>query len=173
MIERITKILSFNGVAIFIGIFGSIASILTLFNSNWDFSISIKWIIFLFYVFLSCTVILLKVIHEQNKELNKQQARPIFRIIKYEPTQESFLIEKTNLLGFDALVSLFYLQDDFEIELGKAFVSNIQENFIQLQTIDISKKFETDNSEILKNIKNNASKELKNIIIKTYVTRNS
>lgn len=174
MLDRLKKILTFNGVAIFIGIAGGIASILTLFNSDWNFSVSIKWIIFICYIFLVVFVILVKFIYDQNIELEgKSQSNPIFRVVKYEPTQELFLIEKTNLLGFDAMVSLFYLLDDFEIELGKAFVSNIQENFIQLKTIDISKKFEKDNSEILKNIKNNSSNELKNIIIKTYVTRNS
>ena len=46
------------------------------------------------------------------------------------------------------MVSIFFIDDEYEIEFGKGYVSNIQEDFMQIQLIDIDLP-ENDINEIL------------------------
>lgn len=85
---------------------------------------------------------------------------------------DEFLIDKTILLGHNALVSIFYYKEEFEVEIGKAFVSNISEKYIQIKILDISQNLSNDIISAIGKIRNNDTKELKNITIKTFVTRN-
>ncbi len=172
MIEKIKKVLTFNGIYIAFGIFGSIASILTLLNLNYNFTISVKWLIFLIYIFICIILIFFKVICDLNDELNKIDPNPKFTIIKYLQSTDEFLIKKTTLLAHNALVSLYYLKDDFEVEIGKAYVSNVSDNYIQLKIFDTLPNLSKDIVEAIDKIKNNDAKELKSVSIKTFITKN-
>ena len=135
--------------------------------------IDIKWLIFIVWCFISIIVLLFKLNFDLNRDLKlvEKVSTPKFRVIRYEPSIETFLIDKSSLLGHNALVSIYYLKKEFEIELGRAYVSNIQENFIQLKIEYYSEKFEKNHVEVLKRIQDNDTYELNNIIIKTYVTK--
>lgn len=172
MTEKIKKVLTFNGLFIAIGVLGSLASILTLFNSNYDFTVNVKWLIFLIYIFICLLFILVKLIYDLNQELKAKDLNPKFTIIKYLQSTDEFLIEKTTLLAYNALVSLYYLKDDFEVEIGKAYVSNISDNYIQLKILDTLPNLSKDIVDAIKKIRNNDAKELKSVSIKTFVTKN-
>lgn len=171
MKDRFKKVLTFNGLFILIGVLGGIASILTLFNTDYSLRVNIKWLIFIVYLFISSVFILVKIIYDIQKELEQRELKPQFRIIKYQQSTEEFLIEKSTLLGHNALVSVFYSQDDFETEIGKAYVSNITDNFIQLKIMNIRDNLSQEIVAVIDKIKNNDAKELKNVTIKSFVTR--
>ncbi|WP_428740306.1 hypothetical protein [Tenacibaculum sp.] len=172
MFERLRKVFTFNGLFILIGVLGGLASILTLFNSNYDFKINVKWFLFLIYVFITTVIILLKVLYDLQQEFEKGQFKPHFRIIKYQKSTEEFLIEKSELLEHNALVSIFYSHDDFETEIGKAYVSNVNDRYFQLKIITISDNLSNEIVTAINKIKNNDAKEIKNVTIKSFVTKN-
>jgi len=172
MIKRLKEVFTFNGLFVLFGVFGSIASILTLFNTNYNFEINVKWLIFLIYVFICISFILIKFCYDLFKEIQQKDLSPNFTIIKYLQSTDEFLIDKTILLGHNALVSIFYYKEEFEVEIGKAFVSNISEKYIQIKILDISQNLSNDIISAIGKIRNNDTKELKNITIKTFVTRN-
>jgi hypothetical protein len=58
------------------------------------------------------------------------------------------------------------------VEIGKAFVSNISEKYVQIKILDISQNLPNDIFSAIGKIRSNDTKELKNITIKTFVTRN-
>jgi len=171
MKERFKKVLTFNGLFILIGVLGGIASILTLFNTDYDIDLNIKWLIFTVYLFISAVFVLMKIIYDIQKELEQRELKPQFRIIKYQQSTDEFLIGKSSLLGHNALVSIFYSQDDFETEIGKAYVSNITDNYIQLKIMTILDDLSQEIVAVIDKIKSNDAKELKNVTIKSFVTR--
>jgi|SRR5690554_685920 len=171
MIDRLKKVFTFNGLFILIGVLGGLASILTLFNSNYDFQVNVKWLLFLIYIFISTTIILLKALYDTHQEADKGQYKPHFRIIKYQKSTEEFLIEKTELLEHNALVSVFYSHDDFETEIGKAYVSNVNDRYFQIKIMNISDNLSKEIVAAIDKIKNNDAKEIKNVTIKSFVTK--
>jgi len=167
--EKLKKILTFNGVAIIIGILGSLASILTVFITKWDLQISLKWLIFILFVSLTIILISIKVALDLNSEL-KIKRITTFPALRYLTENSTFLVQTNDILGYSAMVSIFYLDDSFEIELGKGYVKNIQEKFIQIQMIQISDEFQKNHGDILIKIKKKDKDNLNKIIIKSYVS---
>jgi hypothetical protein len=170
MIKKILKkILNFNGVAILIGLLGSLSSILTIFITQWDLQISLKWFIFSIFITLTIFLILTKVILGLNEEIRIKRINT-FSVLRYIKESTIFLIQPSEMLGYLAMVSIFYLDDTFEIELGKGYVKNIQENYIQIQLINIVEEFKINHEDVLQKVENNDNSILKKIIIKSYVS---
>ncbi len=67
------------------------------------------------------------------------------------------------------MVSIFYIDDTYEVELGKGYVHNIQENFIQIKLLEITNSFKANYKDTLKRIENNDSNVLKNLVVKSYI----
>ncbi len=170
MIQKILKrIFTFNGISITIGIIGSLASILTVFISQWNTTISLKW--FVFSIFISCAfiLILIKLSINLNNELKRKRINKIF-VLRYIPESTTFIIDKTEALGYFAMVSIFFLDDDYETEFGKGYVKVIQNEFIQIKILDISDDFKTNYQDKLVSINNNDMNILKKIVVKSYIT---
>ena len=68
------------------------------------------------------------------------------------------------------MVSIFYFDDSFEVEFGKGYVKNIQENFIQIQLLEISESFSTNYDSVIIKIDSNDIVILNRLIVKSYVT---
>ena len=64
--------MTFNGLAYTIGILGSIASIMTVFVSNWNSSVNVKWFLFLFFISSSIFLILMKLVYDFNDDFKKK-----------------------------------------------------------------------------------------------------
>jgi len=152
-----------------IGISGGLASFLTILITNWEFQLSLKWLIFTIYVFLTITLFLVKLLVEMNIELNKKQSNTS-GVVRYVSESSTLLVSKNDLLGHSAMVSIFYLDDSFEVELGKGYVKNIQENFIQVEILDISENFELNYKSVLGKIDSNDIITLQKLIVKSYIT---
>lgn len=167
--EKLKYILSFSGISLIFGIVGCLTAYFTILITNWDLKISIKWLIFTIYVSFTIILILLKLIVDLNNEL-KVKLPYTTRIFRYVPENFTFLIYKNDFLGHLAMVSIFYLDNSFEVELGKGYVKNIQDKFIQIKIIEISERFSSNHSKILEEIELNNVMTLQKIIVKNYIT---
>lgn len=167
--QKINKILSFNGVSLIIGILGSLASILTVFITKWDVIISLKWLVFVLFLTLTLSLLFIKLVYELNEEIKIKRITK-FPVLRYIPDSKIFLTQPNDALGYSAMVSIFYLDDSYEVELGKGYVNNIQDNFIQIKILDLSSEFKTGHEDILSKMANNDLNILKKIIVKSYVT---
>jgi len=167
--EKLKNILSFSGISLVFGIFGYLTAYLTILVTDWDLKINVKWLVLTIYVTVTIMLILIKLIIELNNELNVKppHTNSIFR---YVPENATFLIYKNDFLGHLAMVSIFYLDNSFEVELGKGYVKNIQDKFIQIQIIEISDRFSSNHSKILEEIEMNNVMALNKIVVKNYIT---
>ncbi len=73
------KVLSFNGVAIIIGVLGSLASILTLFINQWNSQINLKWFVFTLFVAVTLMIILIKLVFDYNQELSSISPKALLK----------------------------------------------------------------------------------------------
>lgn len=169
IIEKLKKVLSFNGIFLIIGILGGLSSILTVFITKWNAQISLKWLVLTIFIGLIIILILIKLIFNLNEEL-RYKTQNKARIMKYLPDKYTFLIEKNQTFGYSAMVSIFYYLDDiYETEVGKGYVKNIQDQFIQIQLLNFSEDFKKNHQGIIKKINDNDINTLKKIIVKNYI----
>ncbi|RKS21772.1 hypothetical protein CLV94_2407 [Flavobacterium endophyticum] len=166
--EKIKNIFSFEGISLIIGIVGSLTAYSTILITDWNYSLSLKWLIFTIYISFTIILILIKLIVDLNAEL-KIKSPNTTMIFRYVPENQTFLVHKNDFLGHLAMVSIFYIDDSFEIELGKGYVKNIQDNFIQVKLLEISESFTLNHSEILEKINSNNIIALQKIIVKSYI----
>ena len=167
--EKLKKILSFNGISMIVGITGGLATFLSVLITNWNFQISLKWLIFFVYIFFTITLFLIKLLIEMNIELKSKRPNTT-SVVRYISESSTFLVNKKDFLGHSAMVSIFYFDDSFEVEFGKGYVKNIQENFIQIQLLEISESFSTNYDSVIIKIDSNDIVILNRLIVKSYVT---
>lgn len=170
--EKLKNIFSFSGIALIIGIVGGLAGYFTILITEWNSQLSLKWFVFIIYIFFTIVLILIKLIIDLNIELKIKHSNTT-TVFRYVPESETFLVYKNKFLGHSAMVSIFYLDDSFEVELGKGYVKNIQDNFIQVKIIEILNDFSTNHSEVLEKINSNNIIVLQKMIVKSYVTYTS
>lgn len=166
--DKLKIILTFNGIAYAIGILGSLASILTVFVTNWNTLVNIKWLVLVLFLAFSIILILIKLVFDFSAELRKKHPVSL-KVLRYIPHSLTFIVNVSDALGYSAMVSIFYMDDEFEIEFGKGYVSNIQDEFIQVQLIDISNDFLNNYGTALVAISNNDYTELKKLFVKGYI----
>lgn len=169
MKEKLKDIFSFNGIALIIGIVGSLAGYFTILITEWNSQISIKWLVFTIYISFTIILILFKLVLDLNSDLKVKHPNTT-AVFRYVPESTTFLVYKNDFLGHLAMVSIFYLDDSFEHEFGKGYVKNIQDKFIQIQVIEVSNNFSSNHSEVLEKINLNNTVVLQKIIVKSYIT---
>jgi hypothetical protein len=169
--EKFKSLLSFTGISLIIGIVGGIFGLITPFIDDWNTLISLKWFLFIAFIFFIFTLALLKVLLDIRNDLKDKKAEYI-RVIRYVPKYETFIISKNDSLGNQAMVSVFYLDENYEVELGKGYVENIQENLIQIKVLKFSKEFVNQYSSAFKQLNHNNIDVLKKIIVKSYIRYN-
>ena len=98
------------------------------------------------------------------KKYNKASA------IRFIDKSKIFLIQKNDFLGNLARVSIFYLDEDSEVEIGKGYVYNIQDKFIQVKLLSLDDHFKRNYSNIMRSIENNDNNVIQKIIVKSYIT---
>ncbi len=167
--DKLKKIFSFNGISLLIGILGSIASILTIFINKWDSLISLKWLVFVLFLSISIILVLIKLTFDLVEEV-KRKSPNSSKVIRYIPMSKAFLTSKNDTLGYSAMVSIFYIEDSYEIEFGKGFVNNIQEQMTQIQLLEISEDFSINYSSVVQKIEINDAAILNRLIIKSYIS---
>lgn len=167
--EKLLKILSINGIALTIGILGSIASIFSVFVTKWDVKVDFRWFIFTLFVFLSILLILIKLINDLKIEIDIKRHNKA-SAIRYISQSQTFLFEKNDFLGYSAMVSIFYLDDACEVEFGKGYVTNIQNEFVHIKLLEVSENFSTNYPAVLTSIENNDNNSIQKVIVKSYIT---
>ena len=167
--KKIKNIFSFNGISLIIGIVGGLAGYFTILITEWNSLISLKWLVFTIYLTFTIILFLLKLLIDMNDELKVKNPNTS-NIFRYIPEGKIFLVGKNNFLGHLAMVSIFYYDDSLEVEIGKGYVKNIQEKFIQIKIIDISSEFNSNYEKVLEKIESNDIITLQKLIVKSYVT---
>lgn len=167
--EKIKNVMfSFNGISLIIGIVGGVFGMISPFITNWNLSVNLKWFVGIILFSISIFFILLKVIVDiLNDHKNKNSLYT--KVISYIPQTKTFLTEMNEMLGHGAMVSIVYVDNNYEVEFGKAYVNNIQENFLQIKLIELDNNFEENYINIIDDINNNNISVLNKLIIKSFV----
>lgn len=79
------------------------------------------------------------------------------------------LLDKSDLFGHEAIVSIYYQDEDFEMLIGVGFVLTIQrEGFVQIL---VTKKVDTRRDAVWSQIQENNASSLKKLIVKPSVPK--
>lgn len=130
---------------------------------------SLKWFVFVIFISLTVIIILTKLLFDLVYEMKKEQPDSV-KAVRYISESKTLLVEKNRILGHSAMISIFYLDENYEVELGKGFVKNIQEEFTQIQILEFSEEFIVNYQKQLKNIESNEIRTLQKIIVKSYMS---
>lgn len=87
----------------------------------------------------------------------------------YKNAVALLLLEKSVLFGHDALVSIYYQDDDLESLIGVGFVITIQRNGL-IQVL-VTHNFDTANGTIWKSVQENNATFLKRLLVKPSVPK--
>lgn len=128
------KLYSFSAIAIAVGAAGFVSAIVTMFVDTTQV-VSIRYIIFLSWVFLSILVILIKVINDLAKVEITQPISPREKPIKILSDGQLILIRKNDLFINNTIVGCYCVEDDFESLIYIAVVSHVQDNFLQVKVV--------------------------------------
>jgi len=166
--DKIRVILSLNGISILIGIVGGIIGLTAIFIDDWDLKIGIRWFALLIILFLFVILIVSKLAYELFIDLKKTDQKSI-RVISYMPETFTLLAEKSDLLEYSARVTIFYIDNNFQIEAAQGFVQNIQDNFIQIKITKFDEAFESNSALAIEFLNNNNVEVLRKLSIKSYI----
>lgn len=150
-------ILSITGGAILFGLVGSIASLLSIFIVNWEISLNIRWFIFVCLLFIY--ILLGHILYcEKLKDTLSDRIKTFYTPILFHEKLGSLIIPKNDMLSIHVRVSIFYIENNFEIPFGEGYVSNIQDKVIQIKvtnTLDVAlaQKLQQNNADFLRRIR--------------------
>ena len=167
--ETLLKIISFNGIVLIVGILGGISSILTVFITQWNSQISLKWFVFSLFISLIVLLILFKLVYDLNEEIKIKKPN-LSSAIRYISNSKTLLVSKNDFLGYSAMVSIFYTDDLYEVEMAKGYVSNITDKLVQIRILDISEDFARNYHDVLDFFELSDLKTLQKIVVKSYIT---
>lgn len=174
---------------------GFCASLIPFFVVPNEYQVPLKFIITIIIVFSFLSIIALRTswtVHQKlneslalcqelrescqrlNVSLNEAQKLslkiPRVKYVKSAPKLYNnafalFLVEPTQLLSYDAIVSIYYLEDGIERLVGVGKVINVQEN----KMIQIIITHDYDFEDKLNKLMNNSKEELDKLILKTSI----
>jgi len=149
-------------------VLGFMAVIVSYFVVPAQDTIALKWLVITFFISLFLIVIFARAAWESHN--NQVVQLPKVMYVKEAPKAFSnacalFLVEPTPLLSHDAIVSIYYLEDEVERLVGIGKVINVQNDHkvqvLVLQDYDFGEK--------LNLIMNNSKDELKKLIVKSSI----
>lgn len=127
-----SRILSFNSIAIFIGVAGFLSAVVTLFIDVQS-QISVQWLLLVILFSLTITSILIKICSDLSKE--KNTARRVFeKPIKAISEQQIFITRLNPLFTQNCIVGGYLLDDEVEALAFVGYISHTQENLVQIKT---------------------------------------
>lgn len=133
MKDRIIQaIFSLTGVSLAVGAAGFLSAFVTMFVNTSD-QVSVKWILFILWLFLSVVIILLKLLFDLATE--KKIAPPYEIPIRYLPIDQILLIRRNEHFGNQIVVGCYSSVDDVERLLSLGAVHHVQEQFIQIKIL--------------------------------------
>jgi hypothetical protein len=129
-----SQFFSLSFIAIAVGVAGFISTIITMFVDT-EQSISIKWIIFICWIFTTTTVVLIKLINDLMSRDLHQTPSTFEKPIKLMLDRNLILIRKNELFLDKSIVGCYCIEDDFESIAFIATVSHVQDKFMQIKII--------------------------------------
>ena len=90
-------------------------------------------------------------------------------ILSYKPDIQTLLVRNNDFLGHSAMVSIFYIDDSYEVNVGTGYVNNIQEKFTQIKILEIEADFLSRYDEVFNKIALNDVTFLQKLLIKNYI----
>lgn len=166
--QKLTKILTLNGVSIIIGIVGGVFGLFSIFVTDWSYPISLKWFVFVAFLFFSIILFFSTLISELLKEVRvKQSSRA--KAVRFIMEDNIILIEKNIFLGQSATVTIFYLDEDYEVVIGTGYIFNIQEKFVTVEILGIEDEFITRYKSVINQMYNNDYRAVQKIFVKGYL----
>ncbi len=142
MKERITQAIfsSPTGVSIAIGVAGFLSALVTLFWNTSD-QLSVKWLLFVLWFFLTFVIILFKLMFDLATE--NKFAPPYETPIKFIENERILLIRRNEHFVNQIVVGCYSNIDYVERLLSLGSVHIVQEQFIQIKLIPAASLDET------------------------------
>lgn len=166
--NKLAKILTLNGISIIIGVSGGVLGFVSILITDYDLKVSLKWLIFVIFLFFSILLISFKLSYELYLELKKSKPNKS-KAISFLESNSILLVENNEFLDFSAMITIFYLDSDIEVEVGQGFVQNVQDKFTQIKILSIDDSFKKHHEKTLKKLSDNNNDVLRNIVIKNYI----
>jgi hypothetical protein len=131
MKDRVASaIFSLSGLSFAIGAIGFLSALVQLFI-NTDRQLSVRWLLFAAWVFLTLTAVLLKIIYDLS---NERRPPANFEVpIKFLPKDGIFLIRRNENFRNSIVVGCYILKDNVDSLLGVGYVHIVQDDFIQIK----------------------------------------
>ena len=141
MRDRIGKaVFSLTGISLAVGAAGFLSALVTMFINTSD-QVSIKWILFILWLFLTVAIILLKLVFDLSSE--KKISAPYETPIRYLPSDNILLIRRNEHFGNQIVVGCYSNIDDVERLLSLGAVHHVQEKYIQIKLLPATSPDET------------------------------
>lgn len=141
MNDRINQaIFSLTGISLTVGAAGFLSALVTMFVNTSE-QVSVKWILFLLWLFLTIVIILLKLLFDIAAE--KKISPPYEIPIRYMPNDQILLIRRNEHFGNQIVVGCYSNVHDVERLLALGAVHHVQEQFIQIKLLPATSPDET------------------------------
>ncbi|MFR9534836.1 MAG: hypothetical protein SNG27_01680 [Rikenellaceae bacterium] len=167
MKDVISRVLSFNGISLLIGIIGGIFGVVSIFI-DWTALVSIKWLIAAIVIFVFVVLILVKIINDAGAKL-KTHSSGKFKVISIINNGEIVLTENSPLLPHNTMVSIYFIDNICEVFVGSAYVYHVQDEYTQIKIKMIDEEFKEGYKSVVKSLEKGDAKTLKNIIVRNIV----
>jgi hypothetical protein len=166
--NKLIKILTLNGISVIIGVSGGLLGFVSILITDYNLKISLKWLVFVIFLFFTFLLISFKLSYELYLELKTKKPNTS-KAIRYLESNSILLVENNDFLDFSGMTSIFFLDRDIEIEVGQGYVLNVQEKFTQIKILSFDENFQQHHTNTLRKLAENNNEILKNIIIKSYI----
>lgn len=133
MKDRINQaIFSLTGISLAVGAAGFLSALVTMFVNTSE-QVSIKWVLFVLWLFLTLVIILLKLLFDLAAE--KKVPLPYEIPIKYLSYDQILLIRRNEHFENQIVVGCYSNVDDVERLLSLGAVHHVQDQFIQIKLL--------------------------------------
>lgn len=166
--NKLSKILTLNGLSIIFGLVGTLFGVLTILIDDFNYRLEVKWFLLLVFIFLSILLISFKLSYELYQELKTKKPNNS-KAITYIQSNNTLIVSNNYYLDYSTMVSIYFIHNEIEIELGTGYVSNVQNKFTQVRILDIDKNFEKNHKKQLNELYNGKNDILRNLIVKSTI----
>lgn len=167
MKEYLKKVLSFNGVSIFIGTAGAVFGIaIFLFPTIQTDKVNLRIVLGIIYVLISIIIVLVKIIYDLISERKSiKNETPITAIpFRYSADVNSFLIHNDSIFDYNSILTIYFDDSGCESPIGCGYVNNKQDKITQILVLRIADRYKS----IMDQIVQGDANVLKHILIKSH-----
>lgn len=125
------QLLSFPSLSILLGVIGFLSGITQLFIDI-NTTISIKWMLFLIMIFLSVTLILIKLIFDLSKSKNRPAFEKPISCVQSDNNDITFLIRENENFKYNIFVAGYVKRNQLDTLSFIGYVENVQEKMLHI-----------------------------------------